>query len=86
MLVEHLSEKTRDARHRREALRVLALEREHESTCRGGVWVGPPRDESGQQTVVAGRKQVDRVWAELLFDQLKRGRRKPNVGVILLPP
>ena len=84
-MVKHLPKKTRDACHRREAIRVLALEREHEGICRDGLRVGSPRDEPWKEPIVPCGEEVDTVRTEEVLNLLKGGGREPNVGVILPP-
>ena len=66
-MVKHLSKKTRDACHRREAIRVLALEREHEGICRERLWIGSPRDEPWKKPIVPCGEEVDTVRTEELL-------------------
>ena len=86
MLMQYLAKKARDACDRRKTIRVLVFHREHEGIGRDRVGIGPPRDEPREESIVASSEHVDRVRTEALLDPIEAGLRKPNVGVILLPP
>ena len=83
--MQNLAKETRNASHRRKAIRVLALEREHEGICRDGLRVGPSRDEPWEKPIVPCGEEVDTVRTEELLHLLKGGGRKANIRVILPP-
>ena len=74
----------RDARDGRDAVRVLALQREHEGIDGDRRWVWPPRHEVVERTVALGRKEVYRVWAVPSVNKIEDLHGQPDVGVILL--
>jgi hypothetical protein len=57
-LPKYLSEQPRDATDRREAVGVLALEREQKSIDGDRRRVGPPRHEAIEQSIVSSREEV----------------------------
>ena len=85
LLMQYLAKKAGNACDRREAVRVLVLHREHESIGGDRLGIGPPRDESREESIVASGEHVDRVRAEGLLYLLEARLWETNVGVILLP-
>ena len=84
--MQNLAKKAGNACDRRKAIWVLVFHREHEGIGRDRVGIGPPGDEPRKESIVASGEHVDRVRAEALLDPIEAGSRKPNAGVILLPP
>ena len=84
LLMQHLAKKAGNACDRRAAVRVLVFHREHEGIGRDRFGIGPPRDESRKESIVASSEHVDRVRAEGLLYLLEASLWETNVGVILL--
>ena len=85
LLTKHFPKHSGNANDRGQAVRVLALEREHEcidGDCRR---VGPPRHITIGQPVVPSCEEVHWVRTIPTVDHFEDLRLDTNVGVIVLP-